>query len=61
MTKTFYMVHGEGEFYTTVVAIFPTEAGALAHAAQHPLEWQVSQVEIDVPFILVQESPFTPA
>lgn len=58
---TFYMVHGNGEFYNTVIAIWPTEAAAQAQADEHPTEWQVSQVEIVVPFTLIEEVPFTPA
>ena len=61
MTAIFYMVHGNGEFYNTVIAIWPTEAAAQAQAAEHPLEWQVSQVKIAVPFTLITEVPFTPA
>jgi hypothetical protein len=61
MTKTFYMVHGNGEFYTTVIALFPGQAEADTLAAEHPTEWQVSVVEVAVPFTLVTEAPFTPA
>lgn len=59
--KTLYMVHGQGEFYNTLIALFPNVEAANAHAAQHPLEWQVSPVKVVVPFTLVTEAPFTPS
>lgn len=58
---TFYMVHGKGEFFNTVIALFPGETEANEHAAQFPDVWQVSEVQLEVPFTLLQQVPFTPS
>ncbi len=59
--QTFWMVHGQGEFYNTLIAIFPTIEAAEEKKDEHPSEWQVSEVEIEVPFTLVTATPFTPS
>lgn len=59
--KLFYMVHGQGEFFTTVIALTPDEGRADDLVAEHPLEWQKSVVNVETPFILIAETPFIPA
>ncbi len=56
-----WMVHGKGEFFNTVIALFPTSAAASAKADEHPLEWQVSQIRVEIPWIIIDENVFTPA
>lgn len=58
---TLFMVHGQGEFFNTLIALTPDEALADSLVSNHPTEWQKSVVEVETPFTLISETPFTPA